>query len=160
LPGNSLPDGLRLRPATAADTALLVLHRRLMWEAMGTLAPGQADPTEAMYAAWLERLLGEGRLAAWVVDGAEGPVASGCVYLQEVHPRPGHPGPWCPYLLSMYTAPGSRGKGVARAIVREAVAWSRAQGATRIALHASDAGRPLYEGLGFAASPEMRLDLA
>ncbi|MCA1810830.1 MAG: GNAT family N-acetyltransferase [Halobacteriales archaeon] len=149
-----------VRPATAADLPTLVLHRRRMWEDMGTLKPGAADPTEPLYAAWAERLLREGRLAAWVVEGPGGPVASGCVYLQEVHPRPGHPGPWCPYLLSMFTEPAARGKGLARAIVREAVAWSRAHGATRVALHASDEGRSLYEGLGFAASPEMRLDLA
>lgn len=155
----SVPDPPPLRPATRADLPTLVLHRRLMWEAMGTLAPGQADPTEPAYAAWVERLMGEGRLAAWVVDGPAGPMASGCVYLQEVHPRPGHPGPWCPYLLSMFTAPEARGRGLARAIVREAVAWSRERSQTRLALHASEAGRPLYESLGFAASPEMRLDL-
>jgi GNAT superfamily N-acetyltransferase len=153
-------EGLRLRPATAADVPLLVRHRRAMWEAMGTLRPGQGDPTEPAYGAWVERLLGEGRLAAWVTEGPGGPVASGCVYLQEVHPRPGHPGPWCPYLLSMFTEPAWRGKGVARAIVQEAIAWSRARGQTRLALHASAAGRPLYERLGFQASPEMRLDLS
>jgi GNAT superfamily N-acetyltransferase len=154
-----LPDGLRLRPATAADVPLLTRHRTAMWEAMGTLAAGQPDPTEPLYAAWLERLLAEGRLAAWVAEGPAGPVASGCVYLQEVHPRPGHPGPWCAYLLSMFTEPAWRGKGVARAIVQEAIAWSRARGQDRIALHASADGRPLYAALGFAASPEMRMDL-
>lgn len=147
------------RSATAADLPTLVEHRRRMWEAMGGLAAGAPDPTGPMYGEWAARLLREGRLAAWVVDGPDGPVASGCVYLQEVHPRPGHPGPWCPYLLSMFTEPAWRGKGLARAIVQEALAWSRRHGQTRLALHASDAGRHLYESLGFAASPEMRIDL-
>ncbi|HUR63268.1 MAG TPA: GNAT family N-acetyltransferase [Candidatus Thermoplasmatota archaeon] len=153
-----MADG-RLRMATAADAATLTRHRTAMWRAMGVLREGEADPTEAAYADWVRRLLAENRLAAWVADGPDGPVASGCVYLQEVHPRPGHPGPWCPYLLSMFTEPEWRGRGLARAIVQEAVAWSRTHGATRLALHASAAGRPLYEAMGFAASPEMRLDL-
>ena len=36
------------------------------------------------------------------------------------------------------------------------LAWARAERLDRLVLHASDAGRPLYERLGFAATNEMR----
>jgi hypothetical protein len=34
--------------------------------------------------------------------------------------------------------------------------WSREQGFDRVVLHASDAGRPLYEKIGFKPTNEMR----
>jgi len=34
--------------------------------------------------------------------------------------------------------------------------WAVEQGADRLVLHASDAGRPLYVSLGFEATNEMR----
>ena len=36
--------------------------------------------------------------------------------------------------------------------------WCRDLGVTRITLHASDEGRPLYEAFGFASTNEMRLE--
>ena len=43
--------------------------------------------------------------------------------------------------------------------MRELVDWCRAQGFDCVCLHASDAGRPLYEQLGFQPTNEMRLNL-
>ena len=39
------------------------------------------------------------------------------------------------------------------------IAWCREQGFATLYLHASDAGRPLYEQLGFEPTNEMRLEL-
>jgi hypothetical protein len=40
----------------------------------------------------------------------------------------------------------------------EVIADAQATGLASLVLHASDAGRPLYERLGFVATNEMRLD--
>ncbi len=48
---------------------------------------------------------------------------------------------------------------LARRIVETAVEACRARGLKRVMLHASDAGRPLYESLGFRQTNEMRLVL-
>ena len=40
--------------------------------------------------------------------------------------------------------------------MREILAWAPAHGIVRVSLHASDAGRPLYERMGFLATNEMR----
>ena len=40
--------------------------------------------------------------------------------------------------------------------MRHVLAWTRDEGITSVVLHASDAGRPLYEDLGFVATNEMQ----
>ena len=39
---------------------------------------------------------------------------------------------------------------------KQIIDWSRAENLDRLVLHASDAGRTLYEGLGFTTTNEMR----
>ena len=150
-----------LRPATLADLDLLVLHRRRMWEDMGTLAPGAPDRSEPAYRRWLAPLLAGGEVVGWVERDAAGrDVGSGLLWFQPWHPRPMVPRGTIPYLLSVFVEPEARGRGIARAIAERAIAAARKAGHPRIALHASDAGRPLYERLGFTPRSEMVLDLA
>jgi hypothetical protein len=40
--------------------------------------------------------------------------------------------------------------------MRVLMGWAAAQGTDRVVLHASNAGRPLYESLGFHTTNEMR----
>ena len=63
-------------------------------------------------------------------------------------------------LAGIYTAPGYRRRGIARELTLQAIAWCKAQNCVRIRLQASDAGRSLYESLGFKTFREMmKLDL-
>jgi GNAT superfamily N-acetyltransferase len=63
-------------------------------------------------------------------------------------------------LAGIYTAPGHRRRGIARELTLRAIEWCKAQNCVRIRLQASDAGRPLYESLGFKTFREMmKLDL-
>jgi GNAT superfamily N-acetyltransferase len=145
-----------LRPARPADLDLLVRHRRGMWEDMGQVERGVPDPSEANYRAWLEPRLASGEVVGWVAgDG----IASGLLWFQECQPRPRVPGGTVPYLLSVYVDPAHRRHGLARSITEAAIAAARAAGHPRLALHASEAGRPVYEKLGFVAAPEMWLHL-
>ncbi len=43
--------------------------------------------------------------------------------------------------------------------MEHALTWCRANQLTTVILHASDAGRPLYQDMGFEASTEMRMIL-
>jgi GNAT superfamily N-acetyltransferase len=61
-----------------------------------------------------------------------------------------------PLVVNLYTEPEFRGKGIARALMNTLLKWTTAQGCDRVALHASDAGRPLYQALGFVPTNEMR----
>lgn len=75
---------------------------------------------------------------------------------------PGYPGEnqakraW---ILNMYTEPGVRRSGVARRLMQAMVAWCRGEGYGSVSLHASDAGRPLYESIGFQPTNEMTFKL-
>lgn len=62
-------------------------------------------------------------------------------------------------LSGIYVDPAYRGRGIARALTNAAIEWCRHRGCSTIRLVASDAGRPLYESLGFVPGAEMRLSL-
>jgi GNAT superfamily N-acetyltransferase len=125
-----------------------------MWEDMGITE--DLDDADRVYAAWARQRLRNGTLHAWVAEAGGEVVGGGALWLQPVQPRPGWPEGVTPYLLSMYTAPEWRGRGVARAIVQAAQQWCRKGGYPRMALHASDMGKPLYEAMGFTPTREMK----
>lgn len=62
-------------------------------------------------------------------------------------------------LSGVYVDPAYRGRGIARALTNAAIEWCRNRGCPAVRLIASDAGRPLYESLGFVPGAEMRLSL-
>jgi predicted GNAT family acetyltransferase len=59
-------------------------------------------------------------------------------------------------VVNVYTEAAWRRRGIARTLMKTAMEWSVARGYDRMVLHASDAARPLYASLGFAATNEMR----
>jgi GNAT superfamily N-acetyltransferase len=132
-----------------------------MWEAIGGRTAREIAAADPVYRRWLVRERRAGRFLAWIVEDADHrPLGSGAIWLAPVQPRPGRLGrPHMPYLLSMYTEPESRGRGVASRVVRAAIAWARRRGYSRLTLHASKWGRPVYRRLGFVPGSEMRVDL-
>jgi hypothetical protein len=52
--------------------------------------------------------------------------------------------------------PRSRGRGVGAALTEGAVGWLRSRGATSVLLYATEAGRPVYERVGFTAAGRAR----
>jgi GNAT superfamily N-acetyltransferase len=162
-PADASP-GYDLREATLADVPVLVSHRRRMFEDMAAadgVPPDRAalDAMDVVYAPQLLAALPGGQQRAWVVEVNGRIVASGAMLLSEWLPRPSDLTLRLAYLHSVYTVPEHRRRGVARRIVEAAIDFCRAQGVKRLMLHASQAGRPLYESMGFTATNEMRLML-
>jgi GNAT superfamily N-acetyltransferase len=58
-------------------------------------------------------------------------------------------------VVNMYVDTDWRRRGVARALMSAILEWARATRVQRLVLHASAAGRPLYESLGFKPTNEM-----
>jgi GNAT superfamily N-acetyltransferase len=58
--------------------------------------------------------------------------------------------------MSFYTEPAFRGKGLATQIVKEAMKWGSERGYPWMMLHATAAGRGVYEKLGWERTSEMR----
>jgi len=88
----------------------------------------------------------------WCVEVAGGMVAVGTLAILERPPYPGNPEGLDAYLLNIYTVPAFRGRGAANAVVAAALRHAQARGVRKLILHATDAGRPIYEKLGFLAS--------
>lgn len=63
-------------------------------------------------------------------------------------------------LAGIYVVPGHRRRGIAREVTLQAIAWCKQRGCVYVRLQASQAGRQLYESLGFKTFQEMmKLDL-
>ena len=60
-------------------------------------------------------------------------------------------------IVNVYTEPEFRGRGLARRMMLTILDWLKEQGFQMAALHASNAGKHLYETLGFRSTNEMQL---
>ncbi|HWM52034.1 MAG TPA: GNAT family N-acetyltransferase [Thermoplasmata archaeon] len=148
-----------VRRATLGDLDLLVRHRRGMWRAIARISKADLDAADRAYRRWARTQMKSNRFAGFIVDVGEEPVASGCVWLMQVQPRPNWKGTTAAYLLSMFTEPAHRGRGHGARIVRETIRFARARGIHVMLLHASAFGEPIYTRLGFERTTEMRLFL-
>ena len=144
------------RWATAADVPELVRLRGVMLAAMGL---GEDPSWEPAVEAQLRTGLDDGRFFAAVVDG-DGPghlAGSGVGMVWERLAGPGDGGAFG-YIQSMATDPSWRRRGVARAVIELLLDGFRARGVTRVGLHYTTDGEPLYRSLGFTEprQPELR----
>lgn len=110
----------------------------------------------------LAGLLADGSYLGWFAIDTAGSVIAGVgAHVKPQLPRMSHDSvriedSLVPLVVNVYTEPHWRGKGVAKSLMRELMDWASQQGMDRVVLHASDAGRPLYEKLGFHPTNEMR----
>jgi GNAT superfamily N-acetyltransferase len=63
------------------------------------------------------------------------------------------------YIWGVYVELPYRGQGIAKKLTGMTVDYLKSLGCTRVVLHASPSGKPVYSSLGFSESNEMRLDL-
>jgi len=149
-----------IRRATEADATVVAHHRVGMFRDMGVMEERDGPALEASSQAYLKVALSSGEYLGWLIDADGEVVAGGGVLVRRLLPRPGHPtGGEEAYVLNVYTEPAHRRRGLARILMQAILDWCDARHIPRISLHASDAGRPLYETLGFVQTNEMRLDV-
>lgn len=151
-----------LRRANVDDAALLAEHRISMFRDMATLQPELERPLRDACIAYFTDAIPNGEYVGWIattLDGAE-PIAGAGVQFRSLLPRAtpsgdrlllGREG----LVMNVYTVPSWRGRGVARQLMETIIAFAADVGIVRLVLHASPAGRPLYEKLGFTATREM-----
>jgi GNAT superfamily N-acetyltransferase len=149
---------LGTRIATIADAGLISSHRRAMFEAMGRGTPETLDAMTNSFEPWLLPRLADGRYTGWITSDGSAPIGSAGLLILEWPPHPLDPaGGTRAYLLNVFVEPAYRGRGVARQLVKLCLAEARRRNIRIVSLHASDAGRLLYEGLGFKANNELLL---
>jgi len=156
-----MSDDTTIRLATVEDVPIIVHHRRAMFTDMGHTDPAGLDAMCESFAPYLVRAIAEGTYRGWLAQTGDGRVvAGGGLIVHEWPSRPVIPAKPCrAYILNLYTKPEYRGRGIARRIVTEIIEWCRTQGLSSVSLHASTAGRHLYETMGFEPTNEMRLRL-
>lgn len=153
-------DDFLVREATLADLSIVLEHRRRMFEEMGFRDPAALATMNAISAGLIEQGLRDGSYRGWLATTPDGRVvAGGGVIVLTFQPHPIDPRPQRAWVVNMYTEPEYQRRGLARRLVQEMIDWCRSQGMRYLYLHASDAGRSLYESMGFIANNEMRLAL-
>jgi GNAT superfamily N-acetyltransferase len=143
-----------VREASKRDIAAMASNHRKMfaeiWEQKGRyLEPARAVELESAYALKLADELEMANCKAWVVEDKGAIVASGAISIVSFVPNPIDLSPRVAYLHSMFTEKSHRGHKCAERIVGKMIDYCKSQGIRRIMLNASDAGRPVYQKLGF-----------
>jgi len=153
----TLPDGALIRGARIEDAPVIARQRAAMFVDMGSKDLGDVERMRVAAEREIARGLEDGSYRAWLAEAGGAVVAGGGVIMAPFQPTPTDPALRRAWIVNVYVAPGWRGRGLAHALMRAMVAWCREQGFGAVSLHASEAGRPIYEELGFARTNEMRL---
>ncbi len=148
-----------IRAATTADLGTIMAHRRQMFWEMGYRDESALDAMHATSEPFFRHSLESGSYRGWLAESGGRVVAGGGIVIVGFPSAPSDPTPRRAWILNMYTDPAFRGRGLARSILEAMIRWCREQHLRCVFLHASDAGRHLYETLGFAPTNEMRLVL-
>ena len=134
---------------------------------MGELPTKLFDSFRTQSLETLRPMFAEGKYIGWLASPKDQPdkiVAGAGVQLREIPPHPlpdahGKINIVCGrqvIIQNVYTEPEWRRRGLARLLIKRILDWTREQGIDSVVLHASDAGRAVYERLGFIATNEMR----
>jgi GNAT superfamily N-acetyltransferase len=158
---------IRIREAGVDDVPHLVHHRRAMFEDMKQGTAAELDRADERAHEYFVAALRAGTYKGWLaedvndVDDAAKPrvVAGGGLVIVPWAGYPGEKHAARVWIVNMYTEPRARRRGLAKKFVSIMTEWCRAEGFSSVSLHASDAGRLVYEGLGFQPSNEMKLSL-
>jgi GNAT superfamily N-acetyltransferase len=156
-PSASDAPGWFIRLAVPAEIPILVAFRLAMFDEMGELGDEMRITLAEANRAYLEQSMAAGTYRAWVAEADGEVVASGGVTIRVAPPTPRNPAGREGYILNVFTRPDWRRKGIAEAIMHTILGVLRAEDIHVVNLRASNAGRPLYEKLGFTDIIEMRL---
>jgi ribosomal protein S18 acetylase RimI-like enzyme len=152
-----LPQGFVIRAASTADLDILVEHRRAMFTDMGYSDEAALDAMSAKFRVWLLEHMNAGDYLAWLVSGPDDSIVAGTdLWLMDWPPHMIGRGTQRGNILNVYTHESYRRRGFARELMDAVLGWCRENGVDTVVLHASPAGRNLYEAMGFAATNEMR----
>jgi len=135
-----------------------------MFAEMGWLAVSAQARLQAASEPYLRDAIASGEYVGWLAHATGEPrhvVGGAGLQRRPLLPRPNEDGSDVlqgleGLIMNVYIEPTWRRRGIAEAMMREILAWAPAHGIVRVSLHASDAGRPLYERMGFLATNEMR----
>jgi GNAT superfamily N-acetyltransferase len=151
-------DNFQIRLAIPDDAVIIARQRAAMFYDMGSVCESERKQIAAEAIVEIQQMIRRGDYYGWLVEGDDMMVAGGGVILRQLLPRPGSlQGGEEAYILNVYVHPQYRRRGLARRLIQAILLWCEQRQCARVALHASEAGEPLYTSLGFERTNEMRL---
>jgi GNAT superfamily N-acetyltransferase len=150
----------RIRQATLDDVDIITGHRYRMFREMGHGDPELQRRAMPVYVEWLRERMENGRYQGWLMLAPDNAVVAGVgLWLMDWPTGVVDLAHFRGYVFNVWTEPEHRRKGLSRRLMLTLLAACKAQGINRVGLHASTAGRPGYEALGFTASNELTITL-
>ena len=127
-----------------------------MFAATGGIDDGALEVMRRHCKPWIARLIDQQKYFGWILQDGQHAVASAGLLILDWPPHPLDPtGQQRAYILNVFVAPDYRRRGLARQLVEHCMGEARRRNIRVVALHASEAGRPLYESFGFRSTSEM-----
>ncbi|WP_442969176.1 GNAT family N-acetyltransferase [Pseudomonas sp. Q1-7] len=147
--------GLQVRRLEPSDLQMICTHRETMFLEAGGV-PAELQVMTEHFRPWLSPRLRDGRYYGFALLDDGRPVAAIGLMTIDWPPHPAHPyldrrG----YVLNVFVEPAYRRRGLASALMRLADVEFARRGVSFAVLHATQAGKPVYEALGWAATAEM-----
>lgn len=150
-----------VRNATPEDDVLLAKHFYQLWRDNDVADDAIRSDWQAVSCEFIDRARQELSFSAFIaeIDGiAVGSVS--CQLFAGLYPlvltdnyrKYG-------YIWNVYVESAQRGCGIGKDLTQRAIDYLKAIGCTRIFLHASPSGQPVYARIGFESTNEMRLNL-
>ena len=153
-------DTLTIREARIAELPAIASFWMAMFEEVQILPTAQFAPDwRQRFLEYFERRIAQGEAYFSVASQDEEIVGTAGAMLLDGYPAVIH-GLRFGYIFGVRVEPAFRGRRIATALTRETITFLKRLNCHRIRLHASLAGRPIYEGLGFGPTNEMQLALA
>ena len=150
---------INLRNVSAADLDLVCRHREEMFREAGSPEADLAAMS-APFRSWLEPRLTDGRYFGFIAESDRMPIGGSGLMEIDWPPHPFHPTAGRRgYVLNVFVEPAYRGRGVASLLMKSSDREFERRGLTFLVLHATAAGRPLYERVGWAQTSEMSKSL-
>lgn len=155
MPGEIDFSGLQVRRLEPDDLQMICAHRETMFLEAGGV-PAELQVMTEHFRPWLYPRLRDGRYYGFALLDDGQPVAAIGLMTIDWPPHPAHPHlDQRGYVLNVFVEPEYRRRGLASALMRLADAEFARRGVSFAVLHATQAGKPVYEALGWAATAEM-----
>ena len=151
---------IRIREVKPEDLRHILHYRRAMFEEMGFRDEAQLACVDVLSTEYFVEAFEKDTYKGWLAEDGTGQVIGGGGIV--IADWPGYPGEHRAkraWILNMYTEPEARRTGVAKRLLEVMLDWCGMNGFNSVSLHASAAGRPLYEAMGFKQTNEMMLKL-
>ncbi len=149
----------QIRLATVDEIAMIIHQRNEMFAEMGWKNFFKAGMDEA-FENWVRPRMEQEVFLTWFAISDSGEIVGGAgLWIREGTPDPTDFATQRGYVMNVYVEPDHRRQGLARLLMQTLMDWCKDHQLYNVNLHASDAGRPLYEKLGFNPVNEMSIFL-